>query len=299
MNFQVESVDLAQRALCRREFLLHHRLLTAAVLIIFVLAVLFYLPQHLFYITVIIICGLAISEWLQFVKIHNVKKRTIIASSVTLILVVLYLCLPAATIHKLLLTLICIAPMWWIFAALLVFTYPKSSPIWNKSNILIGLFGCLSILPFGASVIVLRYLNYDINPYHGTYLLLFIFSLVWSADSGAYAVGRLCGKNKLLPKVSPNKTIEGALGGLVAAMCVASIIGWWGVLPYSLFTLLKLALLVVFVAMLGDLVESMFKREENIKDSGTLVPGHGGVLDRIDSLLSAVPIFAYFTLYHL
>ena len=123
---------------------------------------------------------------------------------------------------------------------------------------------------------------------------MYVFGLVWCADSGAYFVGRKFGKRKLAPRVSPNKSIEGLMGGLATSAVVAVAVGYYA-LPHELLP--QLAFLVLsgvatLSSVLGDLFESMLKRRAGIKDSGTILPGHGGVLDRIDSLLSATPVFA-------
>ena len=122
--------------------------------------------------------------------------------------------------------------------------------------------------------------------------------LVWAADSGAYFSGRAFGKRKLAPKVSPGKSWEGVVGGLITALVLAfvfihffgdSLVGERNI---SGFVILSVA--TVAISVLGDLTESMFKRESGMKDSSQLIPGHGGVLDRIDSLTAAVPFFSYF-----
>lgn len=127
----------------------------------------------------------------------------------------------------------------------------------------------------------------------GAGLLLTCFVLVWGADTGAYFVGRTLGRHKLAPAVSPGKTIEGAVGGIVAALVVALIAGLW--LGYSGGGLVLFVVLggwIAVVSVLGDLTLSMFKRHAGIKDSGAFFPGHGGVLDRLDSVLAAAPWFA-------
>lgn len=124
--------------------------------------------------------------------------------------------------------------------------------------------------------------------------LMYVFLLVWCADSGAYFVGRKFGKTKLAPNVSPNKSIEGLIGGLLVAGTVAGVVGSQLQLSVlQLVAFLGLSALTVLSSVLGDLFESMLKRRAGIKDSGTILPGHGGVLDRIDSLLSATPVFAF------
>lgn len=125
---------------------------------------------------------------------------------------------------------------------------------------------------------------------HGRELVVFVLVLAWAADIGAYFAGRRFGRLRLAPFVSPNKTWEGVLGGLVAGLLVAVAGMAWFALPRSAF--LSLCIAAVLVSVVGDLLESMFKRQRGLKDSGSLLPGHGGVLDRIDSLTSSVPLMA-------
>ena len=126
-------------------------------------------------------------------------------------------------------------------------------------------------------------------PGRGAALLLFMLLLVWAADIGAYFAGRRFGRLKLAPAVSPNKTWEGVVGGTLLGIAVAVAGAAWLGAPRVPFVGLGLA--VVGSSMIGDLTESMFKRYAHLKDSGSLLPGHGGVLDRIDSITSAVPFY--------
>jgi phosphatidate cytidylyltransferase len=123
----------------------------------------------------------------------------------------------------------------------------------------------------------------------GTGWLLLMFGLVWSCDSGAYFIGRAIGRRKLHPLVSPGKTVEGYVGGAVTAAVVTAVLGW---LLLGLSPLLGavLGLVTAAIAQFGDLAKSMLKRVADRKDSGSLFPGHGGMLDRIDSLLFAAPV---------
>jgi len=124
--------------------------------------------------------------------------------------------------------------------------------------------------------------------------VMFGMLIVWITDSGAYIVGRAIGKHKLAPKISPNKTWEGSIGGsVVAVLVVPTLFSLFGWLPnYNLFELLGIAILLSIAGQFGDLIESGFKRHYGVKDSGNILPGHGGILDRFDSMLIVMPLMA-------
>lgn len=128
------------------------------------------------------------------------------------------------------------------------------------------------------------------NSFH-PYLMISILSIIWVNDSFAFLVGKNFGKNKLFPSVSPKKTIEGLLGGLVFSLLAGLLISKYN-LDFSMLNWLTISVIVSLIGTIGDLVESKFKRQANIKDSGNIMPGHGGILDRLDSLLFAAP-FVY------
>lgn len=123
----------------------------------------------------------------------------------------------------------------------------------------------------------------------GLNYLLFILFIIWTTDTGAYFFGNAFGKRKLWPKISPNKTIEGALGGLLSSIFVAVIFQLVYPFAFSMYYIIGVALIISIVGQLGDLVASAYKRHYDIKDSGSLLPGHGGILDRLDSLLFVLP----------
>lgn len=170
----------------------------------------------------------------------------------------------------------------WVMALKWVLVYPAQEKWYGKRLFMMGVV----IL---VATITAMYSLWQTSPWW----LMYVFLLVWCADSGAYFVGRKLGKRKLAPNVSPNKSIEGLIGGLLTAGVVATWVGFELELNgLAIMAFLGLSGLTVLASVLGDLFESMLKRRAGIKDSGTILPGHGGVLDRIDSLLSATPVFA-------
>jgi len=131
----------------------------------------------------------------------------------------------------------------------------------------------------------------------GSDLVFLLFFVVWGSDVFAYAIGRLLGRRPLAPNVSPKKTVEGAIGGLLGAVALAFVARAWFMHRLTVRDALLLGLVLGIVGMLGDLVESMLKRGAGVKDSARLVPGHGGLLDRVDSLLYAAPLLYYYYLF--
>lgn len=129
---------------------------------------------------------------------------------------------------------------------------------------------------------------------NGMELIFFILLLVWSTDSGAYFAGRSLGKHKLWPEISPKKTIEGSIGGIVLAFIVGLIYNTYIPVFENIITTVLCILVVSVAGQLGDLVESAFKRHYEVKDSGHVLPGHGGILDRFDSLIFVMPILYLF-----
>jgi phosphatidate cytidylyltransferase len=131
-----------------------------------------------------------------------------------------------------------------------------------------------------------------------THLLAFFFLVIFGSDSGAYFTGRAFGKHKLAPAISPGKTVEGLIGGIAAAAAFAALATFWFFpeLPYKWS--IPLAIVLAFVGVLGDLAESAMKRGSNTKDAASILPGHGGLLDRLDSLLFGAPILYYFARFY-
>lgn len=275
--------------------MLKSRLITALILIPLVIAALFWLPPAGFAIITIAICMLAAWEWGPLAGMASRQQRIWLAVLCGLLLALMLFTLPSYQhdVHQPQIAVSLWASLcWWLVALLLVLFYPSTAALWRHSRPLRLLFGILTLIPFFWGMMVLRQYHYETDHFAGAWWLLFVMVLVWGADSGAYMFGRLFGKHKLAPKVSPGKTWEGFFGGLVSAAIIALLFALLAPLTVAPGTLVICAVIATLASVLGDLTESMFKREAGIKDSGSLIPGHGGILDRIDSLTAAVPVFA-------
>lgn len=180
-----------------------------------------------------------------------------------------------------------VAFAWWFMACLLVVIYPRGHKAWGKSLFWRALMGILVLIPCWLAINFIRAAE------NGPFILLFLFVLIWGADSAAYFVGKKWGKHKLSPSVSPGKSWEGLIGALLITSFIALAVLGWSRIPYSVWPwAILLSFATVIFSVVGDLFESMLKRNVGLKDSGQLLPGHGGLLDRIDSLTAAAPVFA-------
>lgn len=256
------------------------RVITAAILIAITFIVLFYLPQEAFFVLTTLLVLACAWEWTNFMDLKQPSKRFIYLIITTLILFAI-LFVPILSIFILDLG-------WWLLACFLIILYPRLSKWW-LSNFWIGLMGLFVLAPCWAAINFIR----NANDGEGIYPLIFLLVLIWGADSTAYLFGKKWGKTKLAPQVSPGKTYEGLAGAFVAVLIIALLALWickipWNVWPWAL----ALSLITFAFSIVGDLFESLMKRQANLKDSSALLPGHGGLLDRLDSLTAAAPIFA-------
>ena len=272
------------------------RIITALVLAPLAIAGIFLLPLKFFMLFSAAIFLLASKEWGAFVNpnsdTHPILYVFGFVLAITLLLLPVEQLWRITGIHPWIEAGLFVAAIWWFISLIMVTTYPKKATLWSTSKIVKALFGLLTLVPFFWSMVVLRSVNIHHDFYFGGALLLFVFLLVWAADSGAYFCGKRFGKSKLAPNVSPGKTIEGFVGGAVCSMLVAFVGSVAFAIPAEKMLLFFVAALITtLVSALGDLSESIFKREAGLKDSGNLLPGHGGILDRIDSLTAAVPVF--------
>ena len=256
--------------------MLKNRIITALILAPLVIGAIYLLPNLYFVAVIAGVLALACYEWGGFCGWSQPVK--LVYSAAFLGLVVLLAQYP--TLH---LPLIQAGVGFWLLAIIAVFLFPRGMSGYRNPSLLapLGLF-VLSV----AWVCIAQIHQLEEGPHWVVWTLL----VVWGADIGAYFAGRAFGQRRLAVHVSPGKTWEGALGGLVLSVAVCgSLAVWWQDDPG--FWLLITALLAV-VSVFGDLVESMLKRSTGVKDSGAILPGHGGMLDRIDSVLAVLPMLA-------
>ncbi len=261
------------------------RVITALILLPLLLGAIFGLSTAHLYLAFSLVGMVAAWEWCGFMGLSQLAARAGYVAAMALTLAGLWwLTAGAADARWPALASL----LWWCAAFVLVLRFPASFP---KGPWSIARMAPLGLLLIAATLITVAALHAQAN---GPWRLMFMLFIVFAADVGAYLVGRNYGRRKLAPAVSPGKSIEGAIGGLVL---VALWAGAAGSYVFQIDSLAQLALLIavsVFtaaVSVIGDLTESLFKRLRGLKDSGTLLPGHGGFLDRIDSILAAAPVF--------
>ncbi len=260
--------------------MLKQRIITALILLPIALCGFFLLEGTGFALFIGLVVTLGAWEWARLAGFTAQSARIAYAAVVAFILFIMHI-LPGLAPWVL-----GASVLWWGVATYLVLTYPRSSEHWASAacKLVIGL---LILLPAWQGLVQIKQ-----EPL-GNWLIMAVMVLVWGADIGAYFSGRAFGKRKLAPKVSPGKSWEGVYGGLLLSLVLAAIVGVardWSFVQI-LMGLIGAAV-IVFISVVGDLTESMFKRQSGLKDSSNLLPGHGGVLDRIDSLTAAIPVFA-------
>lgn len=175
-----------------------------------------------------------------------------------------------------------------IGAMLLAFLVGNYDISRNLVDVSVLIFGALYIGLTMGHLLLIRALP------DGAFLIFFVVLITWAGDTGAYYVGNSMGRTRLSPNISPNKTVEGLLGGCILAIVVALVARLWFMPFFSLFDAVVLGIVLTLAGLVGDLSESMFKRSAGVKDSSGLIPGHGGMLDRLDSLLLTAPTYYYY-----
>jgi len=247
------------------------RIITAVIALLALLLVLFVVPAWAAFAVIVVVMLGGAWEWSAFLGTESMTVRlTYVATIAALLAAVSFLTVDVSMILQ-------GAMLWWVAALIWTFFFPTAIPTPVR-----WLVGAIVLVPLYLALILL----YTAEPL----ILLFALLIVWVADSGAFFAGKTMGRVKLAPRISPGKTWEGVIGGLVAVVLLTLLRSIW--VDTDLTVFIPFCLAVACISIVGDLTVSMFKRTAGLKDSGNLFPGHGGVLDRIDSVAAAAPLFA-------
>lgn len=286
--------------------MLWQRVITALLLLPLVLGLVFLLPLNAFALAVAGVLLLAAREWGRFADKSDaapyVAMFVLLVSAVSLWFISPpFAFWPGLAWPQILfsadntpLFVLAFAVGFWLISPLLLWLYPQRAAWWRQSLVLRQLLGALLIMALWVALVSLRKIGHLHEPLKGALIIFYVLLLVWAADVGAYIAGKAFGKHKLAPSVSPGKTWQGFFGGLALALLIGHFAAQlFGISSNSDWGFRLLVLVTIVASVVGDLVESLCKREAGIKDSGTIFPGHGGMLDRIDSLMAAAPVFAF------
>lgn len=259
------------------------RVLTALVLLPIAIGIVLLSPPEGFAVILALAFALAAWEWTRLCSVESMAIR------IALIITLLAICAGLWLLRE--------TPVWWLTIVLGVVWW-SIALIWFRHvafgaapltrNIAIKLAaGVFVVVPAWVAAVQLHG-----NPEHGPYWVLFMLVLIWAADSFAYFAGSRWGRKKLAPQISPGKTWAGVYGALIGSSLVAVLGGWLlGESGVAWALLVVVAIITIAISIVGDLFESLMKRQANVKDSGHLFPGHGGLFDRLDSVFAAFPIF--------
>ena len=269
--------------------MLKQRVITALILTAVFLSALFGLSPSLFAVFIGVVVLIGSWEW------ANLSSCTVYWKRISYVVVIALVLLATARATGLLAadqqgfnlpvvkSILIIAVAWWALALLLVQGYPSSAVLWGHPLMRL-VIGVLVLVPTWLALVYVRF-----QP-QGAWLVVMIAAIVAAADTGGYFTGRKFGKHKLAPSVSPGKTLEGFAGGVISNVLLAALVAYLSASNFLL--LLAIILPTSLFSVLGDLLESMVKRHAGVKDSGVILPGHGGILDRVDSITAAAPVFA-------
>jgi phosphatidate cytidylyltransferase len=260
--------------------MLTKRLLTAVILVPLVIIAVLKLDSSEFVIAMMPVLFISSWEYSELIKIRHWATKALYVSA---LMAAAYL---LNQTPLLLMPLLIVTLLWWVINSFWIISFPRHTHYWNNYLATRLVNGFFFFVPLLISLSALHQVD--------STLVLLLLALIWAADSGAYFVGRAIGKNKLLPSVSPGKTIEGIVGGTLlslGAMFIYVHFSFENTSFEQYFFYGVLSLVTTFASILGDLFESLHKRVAGVKDSGILLPGHGGFFDRIDSLTASAPIF--------
>lgn len=264
--------------------MLKQRVITALILAPLVITAVLLLPTVYVALMLSVVVAVGSREWARMSGFKQLPQQLAYSLLMVLLIGCCYLYLPASWIPF----IIGGTVLWWGYVLLRIVRYksdqpPPSNRLRNAAQ------GIVVLLPAWLALVVMHRI-----PDYGPGLLLFVLMMIWGADVGAYFAGHRWGKNKLAPEISPGKTREGVYGALASALLFGLVLVWWLNIGWNKSPLiLILCLITMLSSVVGDLFESVLKRQSGMKDSGTLLPGHGGMLDRIDSLTAAAPVFLF------
>jgi phosphatidate cytidylyltransferase len=266
--------------------MLRQRVLTALAIVVPVVLLILLAPAWLFGLFILVVVGTGAWEWARLAGFTSSGSRVAFAAAIPVLLALLMLSWWSfgwSTWHV---AVLVAALVWWLFVFIGLAWYSPGLSRRPSGRFLLRAGGLLTLVPAGMALLWLH----D----HAPVLVLYLIALVAAADTGAYFVGRRFGRSKLAPEISPGKTREGLFGALFGAILVALLAArLFGLTPMDALVFGLLGVVVALVSVAGDLQESVLKREAGAKDSGTLLPGHGGILDRVDSLTAASPVFLF------
>jgi len=264
--------------------MLKQRVLTAIPLAALVIWGILTQPENIIFYSLLVVMLISGWEWAQLSGLKNTALRAVYA---VLIASGAYLSqLVIADNPQWITAILSLTVLFWFIAIYHMFS--KGPQAANQSlSVVKLLIGVLALIPPVLALILIRS--------EGVWWLFYCLSIVWVADIGAYFSGKKFGKNKLAPRLSPGKTKEGMYGAVFATIVYSFLAAFFFELQFiEIFMLLIIAALATFLSVAGDLFVSLLKREKALKDTGHILPGHGGILDRIDSVLSAAPFLALF-----
>ena len=275
--------------------MLKQRIITAIILALIFITATVFLSSFSYSLFVTIVVLAASWEWCAFIGLAKQVAKVSYLATLGSMIIALYFFLgivpESLVINSYRAGIILgLGILFWVLTFFMLKDYPSNSDRWNNKS-KIALMGLMALIPTWVGIVQIKYLNPQ------GFLLLGMVVMVAAADIGAYFIGKRIGKNRLAPSLSPNKTWEGVLGGFAACLLVGILLIW--LLHSYLITLsnvqililVLLSLVVTLFDVIGDLLESMLKRNRDLKDSGKILPGHGGILDRVDGLLAVTPIF--------
>jgi len=268
--------------------MLRNRVITASVLIPIVIAFIFLADLNWFALLFSVIAVIGAWEWAGLCNL-NKGFKFLYSMFVFLILIWTYW-LDYISLYQ---GLIFIGAVYWLVAIVFVVSYQKQNNLLPNSTLILMLVGLFLLIPMWSSLVLLKSFSTS-----GASLIMCLMLLIWGADTAAYFSGKKWGKRKLANRVSPGKTWEGTIGGILFSAVIAiCYVVFFNQKVSDSFLFLGLAMITVVASIFGDLMESLVKREAGQKDSGNILPGHGGVMDRIDSLTAASPVFVTGVIY--